>query len=358
MDIRTKLAIILVTVSLASMAALGWFAYATAASMLQDIAERQLNALAESKATDVEHVIESWRDRARLVASRTQLRINLDQYNRNSDPSLLPAMTRIIRDARAATRSVAAIVLYDINLNRLVDTGRTELVRTPPTLPDDITISDVVHDQDQSYITFTAPLSLEQRPIGSLQIVLASDDLISLTNDYTGLGELGETLIVRRTGETVAVLHPLRHVDTRGELEQSAISPAIEAAVAGQQRIFTEGEQDYRGAKIWAATRFIEETQWGLVVQMDEREELERVNAWRDSMLNLGLSLAAFAVFGGTLLGIYLARPLRQLAETVDRVRHGETDLRADDTREDEIGLLARALNEFLDQGPPARRDP
>ena len=84
MDIRTKLAIILISVSLGSMWLLGFFAYQNSASMLQEISERQLNALAESKAQDLQKVIESWSDRTRLVSSRTQLRLSLNQYNQGN----------------------------------------------------------------------------------------------------------------------------------------------------------------------------------------------------------------------------------------------------------------------------------
>ncbi len=59
MDIRTRLSLVLVAVSLISMMLLGTFAYITSAGMLQEISLRQLDALAESKKRDLTKVYES-----------------------------------------------------------------------------------------------------------------------------------------------------------------------------------------------------------------------------------------------------------------------------------------------------------
>ena len=63
------------------MLALGAFAYRTADASLTSRTLRQLNSLAESKKEDLEKVILGWQDRVALIASRTQLRISLGDYN-------------------------------------------------------------------------------------------------------------------------------------------------------------------------------------------------------------------------------------------------------------------------------------
>lgn len=349
MDIRTKLAIILISVSLGSMWLLGFFAYQNSASMLQEISERQLNALAESKAQDLQNVIESWSDRTRLVSSRTQLRLSLDQYNQGNT-NTLPQMTRILNDAQSATPSVVAITLYDIAGNRISSAGNIErIIDSGEGIVADTAYIGVLSEGGADWVTFESPLQLEQAVIGKLRVAFTADDLLTVSEDYTGLGEYGETIIAHENNDgEIEVLHDLRHASV-DEIDPDSLAGFISDSVDGEQEIYTEGQTSYRNTPAWAATRFLEEVEWGLTVQLDEAEERIPLLELRDSMIDLGLSLSAFAIFGGTLLGFYLARPLHGLAEVVDRIRKGETELRAEVVSEDEIGHLASAINELLD---------
>lgn len=357
MDIRTKLAILLISVSLGSMWLLGFFAYQTSASMLQEISERQLNALAESKAQDLQKVIESWSDRTRLVSSRTQLRLSLSQYNQG-DTNTLPQMTRILSDAQSATPSVVAITLYDAAGNRISSAGNTErIIDSSEGIVTDVAYVGVLSEGGANWVTFESPLQLEQEVIGKLRVAFTADDLLSVSEDYTGLGDYGETIIAHEnSGGDIEVLHDLRHA-TVDQIDPDSLAGFISASVDGEQEIYTEGQTSYRNMPAWAATRFLEEVEWGLTVQLDEAEERIPLLELRDSMIDLGLSLSAFAIFGGTLLGIYLARPLQGLAEVVDRIREGETELRAEVVSEDEVGHLASAINELLDDRESDKSD-
>ena len=73
----------------------------------------------------------------------------------------------------------------------------------------------------------------------------------------------------------------------------------------------------------------------------------------------LGLSLSAFAVLGGVLLGLYMARPIHDLSELVHRIAQGEIHLRANASGDDEVAYLARKLNEMMDalEKQPPRDD-
>jgi HAMP domain-containing protein len=350
-DIRTKLAIALVSVAILSMAALGFFAYQASAEFLQDISERQLDALAQSRSSDVQNVIESWRDGVRLIASRTQLRLNLNSYNTNASDQLLNSIRRIVSDAQASTPSVAALALYQTNGNRLVVSGNATLLDDHRQgTPDAIEYIGLVESDDQLFIRFHAPLQLENVNIGTLEIAFTTSELDAVISDYTGLGESGETIIIRQDDQgLISVLGQLRHSTERIQLSETN-NDFIRAAIEGEDRIYTTNQLGYRGLNVWAATRYIPDVDWGLIVQVDQAEELVPVISFRDSLIDLGLALSAFAIFGGTLLGMYLARPVRQLAETVKRVGEGATDLRANENSEDEVGLVARAFNEFLDK--------
>jgi nitrate/nitrite-specific signal transduction histidine kinase len=62
------------------------------------------------------------------------------------------------------------------------------------------------------------------------------------------------------------------------------------------------------------------------------------------------VSLSAFAVVAGTLLGLYVARPIHDLADVARRIGAGELDVRARTGSEDEIGLLATTFNHMAQE--------
>lgn len=357
MDIRTKLVIVLVAVSLLSMAVLGYFAYRTSADLLKEISARQLEALAQSKAGDVRKLITSWHDRVRLVASRTQLRINLQAISNGAGGQdrarLTAAIRRILDDAHASTPSVAGLAVYDVH-KELVATAGTQMgMEASPEVTSNSELLGLTMVGQETVARFAAPLLLKGERVGQLLVMLDVDDIEMITSDYTGLGQYGETILATPVDSPeVRVLHELRHAPAPGGSNE-----LVERAVLGEQGIFMGEHLDYRGAHVWGATRVIEPMGWGLVVQLDRSEELERTVRLRELITDLGLSLSAFAIFGGTLLGMYLARPIRKLAETVEQVRSGNVTLRADVDTEDEVGHLASAFNDFLDQRS-ARPDP
>ena len=345
MDIRTKIVIVLVGISLASMWVLGFFAFQTSAALLKEISGRQLDALAQTKARDVRTVISSWHDRVRLVASRTQLRINLDKHNRSKDPELISQMRRIISDAQTSTPSVIGIALYDQEGRLVAMSGVSEsfpavMEATPASV-------EYRNTNARESVQFRAPLALNGVAIGAMAVLLSRDDLRTVTSDYTGLGEQGETIIARWDQGRIEVLHPLRHAPDLQNVEMEGT--LLEAALREEEQTFMGAHTDYRGQAVWGATRYLPVVDWGLAVQLNVDEELQRVRSLRESMINLALSLSAFGILGGTALGVYLANPIRKLAGTVQKIRDGDTTLRAEVTTEDEVGELARALNDFME---------
>ncbi len=356
MDIRTKLAITLVGVSLLSMWVLGFFAYQGSAALLQEFSVRQLDALAESKARDARKVVSGWRDRVQLISSRTQLRVDVDAYNAAPTASAtnVSRIQRIVADAQRSTPSVLGIALYAEKGDRLASAGIDVGWTTPPTSQANSTPTYTGYRlvDGRLQIAFTTDLQLEGRRIGSIQVCLDGQDLSSVTTDYTGLGESGDTILATSTDDTLAVLRPLRH-SASADLQPSA---AVRDSTLGIEKVYTGDLTNHRGQAVWSATRYIGELGWGLTVEIDEAEELQHIVDYRSSMIELSLAVSAFAILAGTLLGMLLGRPISELAALVDRVLEGQTNLRADVTGEDEVGRLARALNSFLDaRAPPPK---
>ncbi len=361
MDLRTKFVFALVAVSLGNMLALGFVGYTRARDLLREQAREKLEGVAESKRDDLENVKQAWQDRVRLIASRTQLRLSLQAYARSHGIAEHDRIAQILGDAGESVPTVRSLTVYDADGHAVTTTARdTTRIRytdlDPALLPagdDDVAMTGLAVGPDGILeATFLSRLMLDGESVGAIAVVMRADDLIDVTSDHTGLGETGETMVAYRVNEDSAVIiNPVRHapgpplgrrvaLDVRNPVAY-ALAPRTARPLIGI---------DYRGEEVLSATRYLPEFGWALIVKVDADEQEFGVLALRTDMIRLGLSIGAFAVLIGTLLGLRFARPIRHLADVANRIHAGETDARATLIPDDEIGILARTFNQMAEK--------
>ena len=307
MDIRTRLALSLVSVSLLSMALLGAFAYHTAEGLLQEITVRQLDALAEGKKRDLEKIQEGWRGRVELIKQRVISTAGKDDISPKNN------LSRELGHILAGVDNVSALRVLDYSIDMVLDS-----------------IGPVI-----------------------MEVVVDGTSLKSVTNNYTGLGETGESMIFKSGAQdNILVLNEVRHVVDQKPSTHMSYAKApffMTETLARRPGVFIEGAEDYRKVEVWVASRFVADLALGIVVKVDAIEERQRSLQLRSAMIDIGIALSAFAIIGGTLLGLYLARPIHNLAELVQRIRLGESGLRAEVDGDDEIAYLSDSLNALLE---------
>lgn len=351
MDIRTRLSLALVFVSLLSMMLLGTFAYYTSSNLLQEISLRQLDALAESKRRDLNKVYDGWEDNLRLVREIRQLRYAIRNYVENDDPLELRTIQNTIQGITVAVEEIDKLIIFDVDGEEIASFGRSKVTHSKVPIGDDVTYVGTFLSEDGPRVVMNTGVHLDGALIGGIELIMDASDVFDVTGDYTGLGESGEAFVVIDVGEKLVVLNPLRHeVDGfEGEQMQESASGDLKTVFTPMEEIPAEAQQDYRGESVWLATRYLKKMGWGLVVKVDVREEGKRALVLREALFDIAVALSAFAIIGGALLGFYLARPIQELAVIVERNRHGEGNLRAEVKGDDEIAYLAESLNEFLD---------
>ncbi|MGV0035604.1 MAG: HAMP domain-containing protein [Candidatus Azotimanducaceae bacterium WSBS_2022_MAG_OTU7] len=364
MDIRTRLSLALVFVSLLSMMLLGTFAYHTSSNLLQEISLRQLDALAESKRRDLTKVYDGWEDNLRLVRDRPQLRYAIQNYVENDDPQELRNIQNMIEGITVAVKEIDKLIIFDIDGEEIASFGGSKVTHSKVThskvpIGDDVTYVGTFLSEDGPRVVMNTGVHLDGAIIGGIELIMDASHVFDVTGNYTGLGESGEAFVVMDVGEKLVVLNPLRHeVDGfKGEQMQESASVDLKMAFTSMEETPAEAHKDYRGKRVWLATRYLEEMGWGLVVKVDVREERKRALVLRGSLFDIAVALSAFAIIGGALLGFYLARPIQELAVVVERMRDGESSLRAEVNGDDEIAYLAESLNAFLDHIEQEQQD-
>lgn len=332
------------------------FAYQTSAKLLQDSSTRQLDALAESKAMDLERVHQGWRDKTRLIRNSVELRPGLENLINNHDDAAHQALRKVLEQTALGVEGVERVTVVDSRNQEVCAVGKAQ-VFGEIILPEgkrEIAYQGVhLSEQKGLLVSMTAPLEVDGRKIGGLEVVFSTSDLQQVASNYTGLGETGEVVVVARdvSGKSL-VLHKLRHpaeMQGPGYIPEGMQSHSLDRVLDGESDIYVNQGPDYRGETVWVATRFLAELGWGIIIKIDASEEGEKTDYLRDAMFDIALALSAFAIIGGTLLGFYLARPIHDLALLVERIRQGEQDLRADVKGDDEIAYLGESVNALVD---------
>lgn len=360
MDIRTKLVFAMVAVALGSMLALGAVMYVSAGNALRERRLEQLDGIAESMKDGLEEVASGWRDRVSLVASRTQLRESLRDHNETGNSDSSARIRRILADAVSAVGMLESLAVYDASGELVASAGWVRqpgppewLASGPAPMPATVYEGVLISPDDSLRVGYRAPLVLEGEVQGFLHARLKADALLDLTQNRARIGATGEMLVVLRDSEgMVRVLHRVRpggprlwdHVDLGG-----ADDP-LRMALEGREGLLSEGVTDDRGEEVWAAVRYLSETGWGIVIKLDADEGRAPVLAFREQLVRLALSIGAFAILLGTILGLRFAKPIHDLAEVADRIRQGNLSARGEVTSEDEVGLLARTFNQMAEE--------
>ncbi len=362
MDIRTKLIFAFVTTTLVSMLVLGSLFYQASSEILQSISARQLESLAAARQQDLKIVAQGWFDQVRLISSRTKLRDSLKRYDETPTDDLRVSMQRILRDAQRAVAMVTRVALYDAENKLVASSGIAEAALQQQIVLrigqhwDDVQFGNFyIRDDGGVDARILARLELNSEFIGSLETVVNTDSLRVLAGDYTGLGPSGEFYVVAETTPgQITVLNPLRHraSDRLLSYPKAEAPDHVLTALNGVETVFREAI-DYRGVRVWVATRYLPAVSGALIVKIDEEVELARVRELRAELIDVALALAAFAVLGGALMGFHLSRPLRNIAAVVDRIRKGDRDARVQVSGEDEVSFLAQSINELMDELQP-----
>jgi PAS domain S-box-containing protein len=357
MDIRTKFVFVLVAVALSSMFALGLVMTATAKETLRDSRLEQLDGLAEAKKEGLEQIFRGWIDRVNLVASRAQLRFTLQEYNQSGNAQ---AIRSILSDAVRAGNVIEGLAVYDSERRLVAAAGR----EIDPAVEEEVSYTVLVADglsyqgvtgasSGNLHVGFVATLMEEGELLGDLHIRLNGQAIQDLAEGSLGLGETGETLVATMDADGIPrILHRSRigGSETWEPITLEGDADPVHLALDGDEGVHWESITDDWGEPVWAAVRFLPEADWGLVVKIDAKEGEASLVTFRERAIRLTLSLGAFAILIGAILGFRFARPIHDLAEAVNRVGEGEYSVRVPVVGEDEVSLLARTFNQMADE--------
>jgi signal transduction histidine kinase len=206
---------------------------------------------------------------------------------------------------------------------------------------------------------FSAPVLFRKRLVAVLVGKIGMDDILDPMEDYAGLGRTGETLLAKKGEKGDAVfITPTRHQvgpDNRVTVPAARDKVPINQALSGKV-VDLKKARDYRDVEVIAATEYLPETGWGLVVKIDRSEALAASRRVEVLIFVFVLLFSVLAVLLASYFSGQITAPISELTVIARELSRGDHLARANIIPDDEIGDLARAFNRMVDNIESANR--
>lgn len=332
----------------------GAFIFDHERDVLSDNALHDLNRVADLQEARLDAVLQR-RDGFLMTAARRAAR-ELSGLRARPSAGATPTFDEMLQSEVAQAEGVRSLTITDLdgvvrNSSDASTVGDAVDATTQGMIASAVPMSLLVESLDGELIhRCTAPIVVGSEVIGAVVMDATTDEIADIATDFQLLGETGETTIAQHdpTSGLAQVVAPRRF--DPGELLPFSPDPAtpLAAALDGRSQRLT-GARDYRDATVFAVTRPIEGTSWGMVVKIDRDEALAEIDELRTLVLAAGAIAAAMAVCAAWFMADRLTRPLASLTQTAREIARGDRSRRADVHGSPEMHELADAFNRMAE---------
>ncbi|WP_419907001.1 methyl-accepting chemotaxis protein [Hoeflea sp.] len=189
------------------------------------------------------------------------------------------------------------------------------------------------------------PVIVADEVKGAFVVALPTGKIEAIMNNRTGLGETGETVLLRSDGFllTNSTLTEANDVgNARLDPEQFRTLEAREIVTGN-----TDNYRDMHATVAFARVDFLN-AGWVVAALVDSREAGQAVASMRQIVIVVSLVLLAVALGSALLFSRNLTRPINALVANMRQLSEGQTDFDIGDTeRKDEIGDMVRSVAVF-----------
>lgn len=359
MSLRKQIFLIFIAITITTIVVVSFFHYRTARLARLDEVYNHMESLSEAKKLRMQGIIRKREEQIIMMQIREQLRENFQKFQQAQSPERQLALTRTLESTRDKIPSFLEIHLLAMDgvvavssspVYKGEDFSRRESFQHA--LSGELCLHDFAYDEhDKLVIHMAGLLTLNGENIGVLIVKSDAEDVISVINDYTGLGETGETTIAKNLQGKVFFLTPTRFHQTPGDslIVEKGLAEAMSNALVGNE-VLLPNATDYRNEQVVASARFLSATQWGLVTKIDRKEALAPVRTLLYNTLILVLFLASVVTVMAHFFSRRLIRPVVWLRETTREIAAGNLEKRIQYSSRNEVGQLALNFNLMADK--------
>ena len=191
--------------------------------------------------------------------------------------------------------------------------------------------------------------------IGIVALQISVEQINQVMQERAGMGNSGETYLVADEFR----MRSDSYLDPSGHSVEASLNGTVavngvdtEASrralrgIAGQDLV-----KDYNGHMVLSAYQPLDilGRTWAIIAEIDLREVREPVVALRNRIALVSVIIAAVVVAIAAWLATSISGPIVRIAALAQRVAQGDVDQQVEIRSSDEIGLLARAFGELVD---------
>lgn len=336
----------------------GIFTYTEMEQTIKSEVLKKLEIVAKLKEKNFQDVFEQNNEKLNLVSSRYQLKVELDNYNKNTSNNNKTTSQKIMNKILNAIKpeitkfedilvlNLSGIVVASTNNTYFGTIHSDDIYFIEGKRHNNVTI--LYKDKNQvlkSYLT--GPLILNDKLLGVVTIFYNLGDLLSMFKVFEEQLATGEINLVKKDDNGDAlIINPLRFnpdASLNLTVSKDKVDTPIIQSLLKNEKTFPE-TKDYRGVDVLAVTRYLEKLGWGLVVKMDKVEAFAPLENVKYVTILSGIMVGVAIIITSTFLGNSISRPIKKLRDIMNEIAHGKFDSKIDVKGPREIEELAKQL--------------
>ena len=240
--------------------------------------------------------------------------------------------------------------LYEIALSGDSELARV-FIKVKESSKTEISDFEYYPETQKGAVFIAAPVFERTDLLGFVALQMGTEGICEFVQDYTGLGQTGETIVIAKIKDEAVFLTPLRTSPDATFKTKIAVGSKegldIQKAVGGEEG--SGVTLDYQGKEVLSVWKYLPSFRLGMIVKMETSEVFSSANQLRNTLSMISSALLVMVVIMAVAIAHSVAGPIKELTKISSIITEGNLSSRASINTNDEIGELARSFNQMTD---------
>ena len=200
---------------------------------------------------------------------------------------------------------------------------------------------------NKTAITLATPiLDRSDQRMAALSITLDLKEIDELIRQRTGLGETGETYLIGRLERQNAFIESDR--STNNQFPNGVKSVGIDTATQGQDGMGLYA--NYDNTPVIGVYNWIDNYNLALLAEISQQEAFAPARILARNIVLIGIGSTGLLLLGVSLVSRRITKPITAITHAALEIEQGNLDHNVQVDSNDEIGVLAQAFNQMMQQ--------